>query len=79
MAKICLTHLAKHMAAEWGADGIRVLSISPGLVRTEMAQGLCEVIEHQGEDCTLSPTNNRIGEPHEIAGFPLLAASSAGS
>ena len=25
------------------------------------------------------PLNNRIGEPHEIAGFALLAASSAGS
>jgi NAD(P)-dependent dehydrogenase (short-subunit alcohol dehydrogenase family) len=79
MTKICLTHLAKHMAVEWGADGIRVLSISPGLVRTEMTQGVCEVIERQGEDCTLNPMNNRIGEPHEIAGFALLAASPAGS
>ena len=78
MTKISLVHLAKQMAAEWGGDGIRVLAISPGLVRTELADELVEIIEGQ-PDCSLNPLGNKIGLPHEIAGFALLAASPAGA
>ena len=78
-AKAALVHLAKHMAAEWGADGIRVLAVSPGLVRTYMAREVCEYIEGQGDKATLNPLNNKVGEPEEIAGILLLAASPAGA
>lgn len=76
--KAALVHLTTHMAAEWGADGIRVLAISPGLVRTHMARGICEYIEGQGDKAKLNPLRNKIGEPEEIAGAMLLAASPAG-
>jgi len=36
-SKAGLIHLTKSMAAEWAADGIYVNSISPGYIRTEMA------------------------------------------
>jgi len=78
-AKAALVHLAKHMAAEWGPDGIRVLAVSPGLVRTYMARGICKYVEAQGDKAKLNPLKNKVGEPEEIAGALLLAASPAGA
>ena len=77
MTKIGLVLLTKQLAQEWGADKIRAVCIVPGLVRTEIAQEAVDLIEGSPET-VLNPLGNRVGEPEEIAGFMLIAASPAG-
>ena len=74
-SKSALIILTKQIASEWGGDGIRCVSICPGLVRTEMAAPLVAHREAKGFNNLV----NRIGEPEEVAGMALLLASDAGA
>ena len=78
LTKIGLAHLSNLCAAEWGPDNIRTVCISPGLVRTELADEIVKFVQ-TNKDNVLNPLNNRIGEPEEIAGLALLIASPAGA
>ncbi len=71
-----LINLSKLCAKEWAEDGIRVTSIAPGLIRTELAARLIEDVESTGQHINIQ---RRIGEPEEIAGLALLLASPAGT
>ncbi|MEE9282181.1 MAG: SDR family oxidoreductase, partial [Myxococcota bacterium] len=64
-SKAALINLTQMMAKEWAPDGIRAVAIAPGLVRTELAAGLVEMVEKQG--LKLNPLGV-IGEPEDIAG-----------
>ena len=75
-SKAALMNLTVLCAKHWARDGIRVCSIAPGLIRTELAQPLVEAVESSGE---YPNPQQRIGEPEEIAGLALLLASPAGS
>ena len=61
--------LAKSLATEWGANGIRVNSISPGYMNTEMVKS---AREREGQEIiesweAVNPMG-RIGQPHELQG-----------
>ena len=43
-SKAAMINLSLVMAKEWGKDGIRVVSIAPGLVRTELAAELVDML-----------------------------------
>jgi NAD(P)-dependent dehydrogenase (short-subunit alcohol dehydrogenase family) len=73
--KAALVNLTKQMAMEWSGDGIRAVSIAPGLVRTELAEPLVAYYESQGMELNLL---RRVGEPEDIAGLALFLASEAG-
>jgi NAD(P)-dependent dehydrogenase (short-subunit alcohol dehydrogenase family) len=74
-SKAGLVNLTQQMAMEWAPDGIRVVGIAPGLVRTELAEPLVAYHESQGMEINML---RRVAEPEDIAGLALLLASDAG-
>lgn len=76
VSKGALVTLAQVCAKEWARNKIRVNCIAPGLVRTEMAAPLVEMVEKSGR---YPNPLHRVAEPEEIAGLALYLASDAGS
>lgn len=78
VSKASLIMLTKAMAREWGADGIRVNAICPGLIKTKFSRALWDNEEILKHFVSKTPIQ-RIGEPEDIAGLALFLASDAGS
>lgn len=77
LCKAADIQLARNLALEWGAHGIRANAISPGLVRTDFAKVLYEDperLQRRLEAVALK----RLGEPDDIAGIAVCLASAAG-
>lgn len=76
-AKSGVLGLARAMARELGPMGIRVNSITPGLITTDFSRTgrSDEAKDEQVKDCPLQ----RAGRPHEIAGGCLFLASELSS
>lgn len=77
-SKHALIGLTKQMAVEFGGAGIRVNSVAPGVVRTEMTESYFE------DEKQLALINNahllsRSGLPEEIANVVLFLASTKAS
>ncbi|KAK5028439.1 hypothetical protein LTS07_006530 [Exophiala sideris] len=72
--------LAKSLATEWGPRGIRVNSLSPGYMRTDLIKGL---LEHEGKELVGSWEKDipmgRMAEPSELRGTIVWMASPASS
>ena len=77
LSKAALAQLARNLAVEWGPKGVRSNAISPGLIRTPLAEPLLanEVFMHRRMAAT---PMRRVGEPWEIAGAVVFLASRAG-
>jgi NAD(P)-dependent dehydrogenase (short-subunit alcohol dehydrogenase family) len=76
VSKSALNMLTKVLAKEWGADGIRVNSICPGLIKTKFSQALWQ------DEKTLAHFTKRLpiarmGTTDEIAALALYLASDA--
>lgn len=78
LSKAALAQMARNLAVEWGPCGVRVNAISPGLIRTPLAQGLVAERAFMARRLAATPLR-RIGEPHEVAGVALMLASRAGA
>ena len=76
VSKGALVTLAQVCGKEWARDKVRVNCIAPGLVRTEMAEGLVRMVEKSGR---YPNPMHRVAEPEEIAAIALYLASDAGS
>ncbi len=75
-SKAALINLTRSMAKEWGAAGIRVNAICPGLIKTRFSAALWEneaILQHSLEQTPL----RRMGEPEDIANLALFLASDA--
>jgi NAD(P)-dependent dehydrogenase (short-subunit alcohol dehydrogenase family) len=70
--------LARNLAAEFGADNIRVNCIAPGLIKTDFAKALWDNPDTLKRALTGTPLK-RIGDPEEIAGAAVYLASKAGA
>ncbi len=78
ISKAALIMLTKVCAKEWGADGIRVNCVVPGVIRTEFSRALWDDETNRAQ--TLAATAlGRIGEADEVAGAVVYLASGAAS
>ncbi len=72
-AKAGVLGLARAMAREFGADGIRVNCLTPGLIATDINKGLIPD-DKKGAILEQIPLA-RIGEPNDVAGCAVFLAS----
>jgi NAD(P)-dependent dehydrogenase (short-subunit alcohol dehydrogenase family) len=66
LSKAAENQLVRNLALEFGADGIRVNAVAPGLIRTDFSQALLadeRTVRHFERTTPLG----RIGEPEDIA------------
>ncbi|KAL1988621.1 hypothetical protein VTN96DRAFT_8321 [Rasamsonia emersonii] len=72
--------LAKSLATEWGPHGIRVNTLSPGYMKTDLIR---ELLEKQGRDLEQSWVKDiplgRMAHPSELQGTVVWMASDASS
>ena len=73
-SKAGVAHLTKSLAVEWASYGIRVNSISPGYIRTEMTGN----VRQDWQDYWVSTIPfRRMGTPEELAGAVIYLLSDA--
>lgn len=73
-SKAAVAHLTKSLAVEWAPLGIRVNSISPGYIRTEMTGH----VRQDWQDIWVSSIPfKRMGTPEELAGAVIYLLSDA--
>ena len=73
-SKAGVAHLTKSLAIEWALKGIRVNSISPGYMRTEMTG----TVRQDWQDYWVSTIPfRRMGTPEELAGAVIYLLSDA--
>jgi NAD(P)-dependent dehydrogenase (short-subunit alcohol dehydrogenase family) len=77
LCKAADIQLARNLALEWGAKGIRANAIAPGLVKTDFAKVLYENPERLKRRLSAIALG-RLGEPQDIAGLAVCLASNAG-
>lgn len=75
-AKAGVVHLTKSLAVEWADKGIRVNSVSPGYIFTELTSFVREDWRDKWKE--LTPIK-RLGTPEEIAGAVIYLLSDASS
>lgn len=76
VSKAALISLTKVLAKEWGAYGIRVNAICPGLIKTKFSEALWgneAILNHMMGQLPIA----RVGTPEEIAALALFLASEA--
>ena len=76
VSKAAEAQLARNLAVEWGARGIRVNSIAPGIVKTDFAKALYENPKAAALAANMTCLK-RLGEPADIAGVAVFLASDA--
>jgi dehydrogenase/reductase SDR family member 4 len=78
VSKAAVIMLTQVCAKEWGADGIRVNCIAPGLIKTEFSRALWEN-EAILKNSTQGSPLRRIGDPDEMAGAVVYFATPSSS
>ena len=76
LSKAGLAQLARNLAVQWGPQGVRVNAVSPGLIRTEIAEPLLADEAFRARRMAMTPLR-RAGEPHEVASAVRFLASPA--
>jgi 2-deoxy-D-gluconate 3-dehydrogenase len=77
-AKAAVVSLTQALAQEWGAAGVRINALSPGLIDTEINRALVEHPE-LGDALARSVPLGRWGEPEDLVGAAVWLASDASS
>jgi NAD(P)-dependent dehydrogenase (short-subunit alcohol dehydrogenase family) len=77
-SKAAVHHLTRSLAAEWGARGVRVNSVAPTYIDTEMNKYVYENEDLYRQWVGGTPMN-RLGRTDEIASVILFLASDASS
>lgn len=75
-SKAGVIHLTKTLAVEWAEKGIRVNSISPGYIATDLISGVRSDLREQW--ISMIPFG-RMGKPEELTGAVVYLASGAAS
>jgi NAD(P)-dependent dehydrogenase (short-subunit alcohol dehydrogenase family) len=77
-SKAAVAALTRSLAIEWGARGVRVNAIAPGVFRTALNQKLLDETERGREILRRTPVR-RFGQVEELAGVAVFLASDAAS
>ncbi len=72
-AKAALLHLTRQLALTWAGDGIRVNSVAPGLVETNLTAPMKGMEEIEGPELAKVPMA-RWGQPDDVSGAVLFLA-----
>jgi NAD(P)-dependent dehydrogenase (short-subunit alcohol dehydrogenase family) len=78
VTKAANAQLARNLAVQWGARGIRANSISPGVIDTDFARPITADADAAGIRLAKTPLG-RFGTAEEVAGAVVWLASSAGA
>ena len=78
-AKAGVNILTKSSAAEYGARGIRINAVSPGVIRTPGVEKYFEKQPDMAEGLKRAAVMNRLGEPEEIAEAVTFLSSDRAS
>ncbi|KAL1839423.1 hypothetical protein VTJ49DRAFT_1524 [Mycothermus thermophilus] len=78
-SKAAVLQLARNLAAEWGEHGIRVNTISPGYIVTEMTAGLFEAVPERRAAWPDANMLKRLSYPEEYRGAAVFLLSDASS
>lgn len=78
-AKAGVVHLTKTLAGEWADRGVRVNSVSPGYIATDLTAALLEREPELGVTWRERTPMGRLGTPDEVASVILFLASEASS
>lgn len=76
-SKAAVNHLTKSLAVEWADKKIRVNSISPGYINTELLQS--EELKPLVEKWIEGTPQRRLGEPEELQGLAVYLAGDTSS
>ena len=74
-SKAAIEALTKHWAVEYGAQGLRVNAISPGLIEAPMAAGLLANPDFVARNVLPNIPAGRVGRPHDVAHTALFLAT----
>ena len=77
--KAALTAMTRNMAREWAEYNVRVNSISPGPIRSEMTDGAERAAPGFYERAGRATMQNRVAETREVIGPVLYLVSDAAS
>lgn len=63
-----MNQITKNLACEWAKDGIRVNSVAPWYINTDLAKQVLANAEFKAQVVSRTPLR-RVGEPSEVAGL----------
>ncbi|MFH8252032.1 SDR family oxidoreductase [Microbacterium sp. B2969] len=78
-SKAAVAHLGKSLAVEWAASDIRVNSISPGYVLTDLTQQIIDREPELEADWISRIPQGRMATPQDLTGLVVFLASPASS
>lgn len=78
-SKAAVTHLGRSLAVEWAGAGIRVNSISPGYVLSDMTRQLTDREPELRRNWVSRIPQGRMAEPQDLEGLALYLASESSS
>lgn len=76
MSKFGMQGMTRGLALEWGRHGVRVNSLAPGFILTDLTRKLWSDPEMQAWNQTNAPFG-RLGQPEDMVGTAIFLASKA--
>jgi len=76
-SKAAVVHLGKSLAVEWAPAGIRVNSVSPGYVLTDLTQAILDKDPALHDEWVTRIPQGRMAKPEDLSGLVTFLASDA--